>query len=450
MRAKSGFTLIAIILAMSISPAHGQDFAMRVVTDQRHDWTKVSSLKIIAEPGKLDYREIILTNGSNRAINLSLKLANSTTTDGVIRIDDSSEANSSPYIKFSENPVSLGPRAVKTIRISLKTPLNINPFTESPYLTLSTQPKVQTPQSDGQIRAVLPIVNRVAYPVFIGVGNYRDFETKFTIEKIEFRGSPEGNFAQLWVKNEGKLDLPIKGSIRFQDATFAGPIFGPYEFENSAVLPNSSAFVPIPLPADITETQWRIFSQVESNDIIKTKVFVEDVSFSNFSILNFLMLALIFVFSLLLFVWSFRQLRHRSPVKTRSSLSSLKGLLQRALKRQFPLLLKRLLPIHGKKAPYPGIEAFEVPPSLELPPKRAKATQRPPKRAKVTQRPPKRAKATQRPGKSAKKSKSPSQGRPPGLKLSSPAKTAVSGKATTKKRNPGKSKAPARASDSND
>ena len=173
---------------MSVSPAHGQDFAMRVVTDQRHDWTKVASLNIIAEPGKSDYREMILTNGSNRAINLYLEVANSTTTDGVIRIDDSSEANSASYIKFSENPVSLGPRAVKTIRISLKTPSNINPFTESPYLTLSTQPKVQKPQSTGQIRAVLPIVNRVAYPIFIGVGNYRDFETKFTIEKIEFRG----------------------------------------------------------------------------------------------------------------------------------------------------------------------------------------------------------------------------------------------------------------------
>lgn len=415
---------------MSVSPAHGQEFAMRVVTDQRHDWTKVASLKIIAEPGKSDYREIILTNGSNRPINLNLELANSTTTDGVVRIDDSSEANSSPYIKFSENPVSLGPRAVKTIRISLETPSNINPFTESPYLTLSTQPKVQTPQSDGQIRAVLPVVNRVAYPIFIGVGNYRDFETRFTIEKIEFRGSPEGNFAHLWVKNEGKLDLPIKGSLRFQDATFAGPIFGPYEFENSAVLPNSSAFVPIPLPEDITETQWRIFGQVESNDIIKTKIFVEDVSFSNFSILNFLMFALIFVFSLLVFNWSFRQLRHRNPVKTRSSLSYLKRLLQGALKRQFPMLLKRLLPIHRSTSPYPEIEASELPPSLELPPKRAKATQRP--------------------GKSVQKSKSPSQGRPPGLKLSSPAKTAVSGKATTKKRNPGKSKAPARNSGSND
>lgn len=414
---------------MSVSPAHGQDFAMRVVTDQRHDWTKVASLNIIAEPGKSDYREMILTNGSNRAINLYLEVANSTTTDGVIRIDDSSEANSASYIKFSENPVSLGPRAVKTIRISLKTPSNINPFTESPYLTLSTQPKVQKPQSTGQIRAVLPIVNRVAYPIFIGVGNYRDFETKFTIEKIEFRGSPEGNFAHLWVKNEGKLDLPMKGSLRFQDATFAGPIFGPYEFENSAVLPNSSAFVPIPLPEEITETQWRIFSQVESNDIIKTKIFVEDVSFSNFSILNFLMFAVIFVLSLLVFIWSFKQLRHRNPVKTQSSLGSLKGLLQRALKGQFLTLLKIRLLKPRKRSRYPGIEAFDVPSTLELPPKRARATQKP-----------------QKP---VKKAKSPSRGRPQSLKLSSPGKTTASRKATTRKQKPIKGKALARASSSN-
>ena len=429
MKAKSGFTLIAIILAMSVSPAHGQDFAMRVVTDQRHDWTKVASLNIIAEPGKSDYREMILTNGSNRAINLYLEVANSTTTDGVIRIDDSSEANSASYIKFSENPVSLGPRAVKTIRISLKTPSNINPFTESPYLTLSTQPKVQKPQSTGQIRAVLPIVNRVAYPIFIGVGNYRDFETKFTIEKIEFRGSPEGNFAHLWVKNEGKLDLPMKGSLRFQDATFAGPIFGPYEFENSAVLPNSSAFVPIPLPEEITETKWRIFSQVESNDIIKTKIFVEDVSFSNFSILNFLMFAVIFVLSLLVFIWSFKQLRHRNPVKTQSSLGSLKGLLQRALKGQFLTLLKIRLLKPRKRSRYPGIEAFDVPSTLELPPKRARATQKP-----------------QKP---VKKAKSPSRGRPQSLKISSPGKTTASRRATTRKQKPIKGKVLARASSSN-
>lgn len=116
------------------SPAFGQDFSMRVATDDRHDWNKDPSLKIIAEPGNADYREIILTNGSNQSINLNLGIANSKTTDGVISIDDESEAAAAPFLKFSENPVSIAAGSVKTVRISLDTPADINPFTESPYL----------------------------------------------------------------------------------------------------------------------------------------------------------------------------------------------------------------------------------------------------------------------------------------------------------------------------
>lgn len=293
------------------SPAFGQDFSMRVATDDRHDWNKEPSLKIIAEPGTADYREIILTNGSNQSINLNLGIANSKTTDGVISIDDESEATAAPFLKFSENPVSIAAGSVKTVRISLDTPADINPFTESPYLLVSTQALTPKAASDGQIRAVLPIVNRVAYPIFIGVGDYSDFETNFTIDKIEFHTTPAGNAAKLWIQNDGKLDLPVSGFIKFQDAAFAGQIYGPFNFDSSAVLPNSSAFVSILLPEEIIESEWRIFTQVESNDQVKTKIFVENISFSSFSFFNLLVFLLVFILSIATLVWSLRQFRTR-------------------------------------------------------------------------------------------------------------------------------------------
>ncbi len=307
----AAFALGITLLIATPSPATAQDFSLRVVTDDRHDWNKRASLTVIAEPGSQDYREVILTNSTNKTMRLNLDIANSKSTDGQISIDDESEAFSNKYISFSENPAIIAPGGVKAVRITVKTPQGINPFTETPYLLLSTEAKVPKRIDDGKIRAYLPIVNRVAYPIFVGVGNYADFKTDFSIDKVEFFKGDEGNAARLWIKNNGRLDLPIEGFIKFQDAAFAGQVLGPFTFENATILPKSTAFVVINLPPEIIESKWRVFTQVESNDIIKTRIFIENISFSAFSLANLSILGLIFIFSLVALGWSLRQFRRQ-------------------------------------------------------------------------------------------------------------------------------------------
>jgi len=313
-------------------PALGQDFSMRVATDDRHSWNMEPSLRIIAEPGMSDYREIILTNSSAEDMALDLDVANSKTTEGVVSIDDDSEAQSAPYLIFSENPVSIPAGSVKTVRITLETPDQIRPFTETPYLLIASQAKRPQDEPGGQIRAVLPVVNRVAYPIFVGVGDYEQFETSFEIESVEFETSSQGNIAKLWIANTGKLDLPVSGYLKFQDAAFGGQIYGPFEFDNSAVFPESSAFVLIPLTDEITQARWKVFAEVESNDVIKTKIFEQDVRFGSDSSSKTLIFGATFILSIVALVWSLRQFRKREvqpvpvepirpPVKTRAKVS---------------------------------------------------------------------------------------------------------------------------------
>ena len=314
MRIKFGLGIVlAMILVIALpSAASAQDFFMRVLTDERHEWTEVPSLTLIAEPGGENYREVVLTNNSPKRMTLSLALANSKSTDGVLSIDDETEPAIAPYVSFSEDPVLLESGSVKTVRISLSTPQETTPFSQTSYLLISTEAK--SPQSEaGQgVQAFLPIVNRVAYPVFVGIGDYRDFDTNFSLDSIDFTMSPEGKTANVWITNTGKLDLPIEGFIKFQDDAFAGQVFGPYNFKQSTIPPESSAFVSIAIPDDIIESRWRIFVQAESNNVTKTNIFVEDVSFSSMSVGSTVTYIFIFVISVLALVWSVRQFRRRN------------------------------------------------------------------------------------------------------------------------------------------
>ena len=319
MRIKFGLGIVLAMIFMIAVPnaVSAQDFFLRVLTDERHDWTEVPSLTLIAEPGGENYREIALTNNSPKRMTLSLALANSKSTDGVVSIDDETEPAIAPYVSFSEDPVLLESGSVKTVRISLSSPRETTPFSQTSYLLISTEAKSPESDADQGVQAFLPIVNRIAYPVFVGIGDYGDFDTNFSIDSIDFTMSPEGKTANLWITNNGKLELPIEGFIKFQDDAFAGQVFGPYNFQQSSIPPESSAFVPITIPDEIIESRWRVFVQAESNNVIKTNIFVEDVSFSSLSIGNTVVYVLIFAISVIALVWSVRQFRRRTTRSAR-------------------------------------------------------------------------------------------------------------------------------------
>jgi hypothetical protein len=371
------FWVAACVSLGNLNPATANEFNLRVVTDNRHDWTKSATLKVIAEPGGADYREVILTNGTNKVLSLNLDLANTKTTDGKISIDDDNDAFSTKFITFSENPVVIPAGSVKKVRMTVKTPAGTTPFSETPYLLLSTQPKKPQITQDGKIRAYLPVVNRVAFPIFVGVGKYSDFATNFEIDDVEFYVSPQGNAAKLWIQNNGRLDLPLKGLLKFQDAAFAGQVFGPYNFENATVLPQSRAFVSIPLPSDIIESTWRVFAEVDSNDVVKTKIFVKNVSFSSVSILERVIFGLIFVLSLVVLYWSYRQLRRGKNRNTDD---------------QAPDLSVDVIDAPAKKAPAKKAPAKKAP-AKKAPAKKAPAKKAPAKKAPAKKAPAKRRKS---------------------------------------------------------
>jgi hypothetical protein len=74
------FWVAACVTLGNLNLASANEFNLRVVTDDRHDWNKSATLKVIAEPGGADYREVILTNGTNKVLSLNLDLANTKTT----------------------------------------------------------------------------------------------------------------------------------------------------------------------------------------------------------------------------------------------------------------------------------------------------------------------------------------------------------------------------------
>jgi hypothetical protein len=162
----------------------------------------------------------------------------------------------------------------------------------------------------------------------------------------------------------------LKGLLKFQDAAFAGQVFGPYKFDNATVLPQSRAFVSVPLPSDITESTWRVFAEVDSNDVVKTKIFVKDVSFSSVSMLERVIFGLIFVLSLVVLYWSYRQLRRG---KNRDN------------DNQAPDLSTEVIEAPARKAPAKKAPAKKAP-AKKAPAKKAPAKKAPAKKAPANRR----------------------------------------------------------------
>jgi hypothetical protein len=305
--------LIVLMAAFSgfftpINSAHAVGgFFLRVLPDPSKEWSDNSKLWVVAVPGDKSVRRFTVSNTSSQRVDVDLKLGGAQVLDGIISFDKDAKLKSESYAKFSENPVKLLPNEQKVIEVVFSPPAGAESFAEDGYLVASIAGKDVSSKSSLQV--VIPTVYQYAYPMFVGIGSYAEFRSDFEILDVDGYINSKGNALKVFLKNTGKIPILLNGDVSFQDATFGGPVLGPFEFSTSRISPGQTAFAAVQLPETITETKWKIFTKASVGINTKTRIFDKDLSFTGVSIFTRAVQALLAIVSFFGLLWSWRQFR---------------------------------------------------------------------------------------------------------------------------------------------
>jgi hypothetical protein len=305
--------LIVLMVALSsfaapINSAHAEGgFFLRVLPDSSREWSDNSKLWVVAAPGEKTVRRFTVSNTSSKRIEVNLKLGGAKILDGIISFDKNAKLKSESYASFSENPVKLSPNEQKVIEVIFSAPIGAESFAEDGYLVASIAgDKVS---SNSGLQVVIPTVYQYAYPMFVGVGSYAEFRSNFEIVDVDGYINSKGNALRVFLKNTGKIPILLNGDVSFQDATFGGPVLGPFEFSTSRISPGQTAFAAVQLPETITETKWKIFTKASVGINTKTRIFEKDLSFTGVSFFTRTVQVLLAIVSFFGLLWSWRQFR---------------------------------------------------------------------------------------------------------------------------------------------
>jgi hypothetical protein len=291
-----------------INSAHAQGgFFLRVLPDSSKEWADNSKLWVVAVPGAKSTRKFTVANTTNRPINVDLKLGGAQILDGLISFDKDAKLKSAGYASFSENPVKLARNEQKVIEVVFSPPAGVESFAEDGYLVASVAGKDTSATSGVQV--VIPTVYQYAYPMFVGVGSYAEYRSDFEIVDVDGYINSKGNALKVFLKNTGKMPILLSGDVSFQDATFGGPVLGPFGFSTSRISPGQTAYAAVQLPETITETSWKIFAKATVGINTKTRTFEKDLSFTGVSLLTRAIQVLLATVSILGLLWSWRQFR---------------------------------------------------------------------------------------------------------------------------------------------
>jgi hypothetical protein len=308
------FAASSVVTQTNGAQAEG-GFFLRVLPDPSNEWSDNSKLWLVAVPGEKSIRRFTVSNSSSKGIEVDLELGGARILDGVISFDKDAKLKSEGYAIFSENPVKLSPNEQKVIEVIFSAPTGTESFAEDGYLVASIAGEKVS--SNGGLQVVIPTVYQYAYPMFVGVGSYAEFRSNFEIVDVDGYINSKGNAARVFLKNTGKIPILLNGDVSFQDATFGGPVLGPFDFSTSRISPGQTAFAAVQLPETITESKWKIFTKASVGINTKTRIFEKDLSFTGVSLFTRTFQALLAAASLLGLLWSWRQFRplkrHRAP-----------------------------------------------------------------------------------------------------------------------------------------
>lgn len=274
---------LAIILGLASSP--GRAFAedslgvsLQVIqgsSDASANLANNNNLWFISPPGKSVSRSFNLRSASNIAQRVTLSVSARRTVNGNLELDSDSVSPVNEWTTFSKQSFFLGPHAIQTVTMTIKVPADAEVNVYTPALLVQVR---SANKSTSQYK--VPNALRLVQGMFVGAGTTAEMSPAFSIDDVYGGTTTAGHELIVDLKNTGKTPLQLTGSLQLSNATFDGPVQGPYNFFTDVIPVGETGHAYIPVDSRITEDKWKIFADVKQGGIEVTKTFVKDIRFN--------------------------------------------------------------------------------------------------------------------------------------------------------------------------
>ncbi len=291
--------LISLILfSTSAIGARAEDtlgVSMQVIqgsSDASADLAQNNNLWFLAPPGETVSRSFNLRSASSISQLVHLEVMARKSLNGVLELDSQSKSVVSNWTSFSRQDFNLPARQSETITMTIRVPLDAEVNVYEPALVIQVK---SASKSKSQYK--VPNALQFVQGMFVGAGTTDQIAPNFTIEDVYGASTTDGHQLIIDLKNTGKTPLQLTGSLQLSNATFAGPVQGPYNFFTDIIAVGATGHAYVPVGPEITEDRWKIFADVKQGGVNITKTLVKDIRFSqdDMSLIGMLSGASIFI-----------------------------------------------------------------------------------------------------------------------------------------------------------
>ncbi|MEN9736738.1 MAG: hypothetical protein RL129_1449 [Actinomycetota bacterium] len=239
-----------------------------------------SQLWFSLKPGSSQSREFIVTSSGNINQEVKLQLLSLNLVNGVAKVNTEQEAEAAQWVSFEPKNLVLKPHSTTRMKMTFNIPADTKFGRYDGFLRVIAQASdLNGSQSKAKVSAV--ISNAVAFDqqFWLGVGDGKYLSTDFDMKAI--RGIIRGDqkFIQIAMQNLGGTPIGPEGTAELQDAVFTKNHLGPIAFGTATVEPGKTRWAEFEVPNTVKDGRWNIFVTAHQGNVVKTKMFEEDIKF---------------------------------------------------------------------------------------------------------------------------------------------------------------------------
>jgi hypothetical protein len=329
LRVISVSSLLGLMLLLpQLATAGDLGVGLRVVPNSSTDSQISGNTKLwfVVKQNDETSRELVLSGSNSMDQLVKLSLVKLQRIDGEPAVTNE-VSDVSPWIDFSENNFVLRKNQSKSVTMKIAPPSDAKSGSYEAYLIVSAS-DASVYKSSGEVtEAVIKNSARVAQPVFVGVGNYKDFVVNFEIADVDGVKTLQDKFIRVFLDNRGRTPISPSGQIQLKNMDFEQGTLGPFPFYSATISPGSKAYIDVQVPSTVNPGKWKLFVRASQGNVTETREFEKNLTFTNrFDFLGGALRAVVVLLGLLLAFWAYRTLRPRTESHAPSRLMTRKSI----------------------------------------------------------------------------------------------------------------------------
>ena len=232
------------------------------------------------DAGEMAKRRFQLTSASSLVQNVNISFVKSQIVDGSA-IATTEKSEFADWFGTSVNDFKLGSRESKSIDLAVKAPNKIEDGTYRLFLKISVTDSSKPVKGKSGTYGIVNNAVSFYQDIYVVIGDANNLVLDFNILSIEdFQNLDGEKYLLVNLENIGNLPLGLSGNIELISMDFEGLKFGPFNAGSSPMLSkNSKGKIVFQLGKEIEPGNYKILVQVKQSEILKNKIFEENLEF---------------------------------------------------------------------------------------------------------------------------------------------------------------------------